>query len=125
MDVALMVLAALLVIAGMSAGLALGLHLMAPGWSERRRSLLAAGIATGLPMSIAFGGFFTEFDMLWNGESNEFALGLLSLVLLTLVLASIVCLPGSWWVTRKLAGTGEPPAVAGDGEETELISSQG
>ena len=96
----------LALLAAMSAGIALGLHLIVPRWSERRRALVAAGIAAFLPMSLAFGGFFTESAEMLSEDSDGFLLGLLALCVLQVILWAIVALPPAWFVTHRLSCTG-------------------
>jgi CDP-diglyceride synthetase len=89
----------LLLLAGVSAGVALGLHLLAPRWSPARRALTAAGVAIGIPMSLAFGGFFAGAEV---SEGSDYALGLLALIMLTLMLMAVVGLPAAWLTTQRL-----------------------
>lgn len=112
----------LALLAAFSAGLALGLRLLAPARSKRSRMLLAGGLAGFLPMSVAFAAFlFEAADELGQG-GQEFALGLLALVVLQLVLWAVVTLPAAWYVTERLAGEdsaalyeseGAPAAIEG------------
>ncbi len=112
----LYVLAGLLVLAAMSAGLALGLHLLAPGKSEARRIMLAAGITTVLPMSIAFGGFLSEVDV----ADSEFLLSFAALTVTTLAVFTTCCLPAAWFATTRLGRSDEAlPAI--ETVEPELI----
>lgn len=122
-DVVLILLIAALVVMALSAGLGLGLHLVASRWSLRKRAIVAACIASGLPMSIAFGGFLTDTGSLLEGGGSDFALGLLALILTTLILAAVFCLPAAWWVSRKLAGESARPAVRDQSEEPELLAA--
>lgn len=122
MDVVLILVIVALVVMALSAGLGLGLHLVAPGWSLRKRAVVAACIASGLPMSIAFGGFLTDADALLDG-GGDFALGLLALILTTVILAAVFCLPASWWVSTRLAGESTLPAVADQSEEPAALTT--
>ncbi|RPF70603.1 hypothetical protein [Aurantiacibacter spongiae] len=117
MDWLLYIVAAVALVSAMAAGLALGMHLLVPGWSERRRALIASLIAGGAPMTLAFGGFFSgDID---TGE--DFALGLASLVIVQLVLLAVFALPPAWWVTSRLAGPKAPRAAIDHGE-SELLT---
>ena len=112
----LWVLLTIFLIAGMSGGLALGMHLLFPRMAERARIMWAAGIATFLPMSLAFGGFFLEAEV----ADDEFLLSVVALVLLTLVILTVCCLPPAWWATTRLwRGKNEAPQIESD--EPELI----
>jgi hypothetical protein len=112
----LWVVLGVVVIAAMSAGLALGMHLLFPRMSERARVIWAAGLAAFLPMSLAFGGFFLEADV----ADDEFFLSTLALVLLSFVILSVCCLPPAWWATTRLGrGKGDVPQV--DSDDPELI----
>ena len=107
METVAMILLGLCVLAAMSAGLALGLHLMVPGWTQRRRILTAAAIAILAPASVPLAGFLLEVDL---GSSEEFVLGLMALLVATGAIWAVIGLPMAWWVTRKLApetGTAE------------------
>lgn len=113
----LWVLIALLLVAAMSGGLALGLHLVAPQMNETKRILIASGVAAALPMSIAFGGFLSEVDT----ADSEFFLGFAALVTSFFMVLSICCLPPAWFTTTRLAkGGGNGPALP-DAEEPQLI----
>ena len=70
----------LAVIAALSAGMALGLHLLKPDWSERRRVLWSGTIAALLPMSVAFGGFFYGAEDVLSGGGEDFVIGLMALL---------------------------------------------
>ncbi len=112
----LWVVLGVVVIAAMSAGLALGMHLLFPRMSERARVIWAAGLAAFLPMSLAFGGFFLEADV----ADDEFFLSTLALVLLSFVILSVCCLPPAWWATTRLGrGKGDVPQL--DSDDPELI----
>ena len=112
----LWVLLAIFLIAAMSGGLALGMHLLFPKMAERARILWAAGISALLPMSLAFGGFFLEA----NVAEDEFLLSVVALVLLTFVILSVCCLPPAWWATTRLGrDKGETPQIEKD--EPEMI----
>ena len=89
-------------LAAMAAGLALSLHLLKPEWSERKRTLTAAGIAAFLPGAIAFGGFFSDAP-----SGDEFLLGFGALLVAQLLAFSTCALPPAFWATRKLSATGE------------------
>lgn len=105
-------------IAGMSAGLALGMHLLFPRMSERARILWASGLAAFLPMSLAFGGFFLEA----NVAEDDFFISTLALVLLSFVILSVCCLPPAWWATTKLGrGKDEDSAPQLEGDDPELL----
>lgn len=111
------VILAIALIAAMSAGLSLGMHLLAPRMSERARILWASGLAAFLPMSLAFGGFLYETDL----ATQDAQLGLVALVLLTFMILSICCLPPAWWATTRLARGRNDEAPAVDHDEPELI----
>lgn len=123
MDLVLMLLIGLALVMALSAGLGLGLHLLAPAWSLRRRAIAAASIASGLPMSIAFVGFLTEAGSMLEEGGSDFALGLLALVVTTVFLAVVFCLPASWWVSTKLAGDGAHPAIEDQSDEPDLLAA--
>ena len=93
----------LAVIAALSAGMALGLHLLKPDWSERRRVLWSGTIAALLPMSVAFGGFFYGAEDVLSGGGEDFVIGLMALVALQVMLWAIICLPPAWFVTSRLS----------------------
>ena len=112
----LWVLLTIFLIAAMSAGLALGMHLLFPRMAARARIIWAAGLAAFLPMSLAFGGFFLEA----NVADDEFLLSVVALVLLTFVILSVCCLPPAWWATTRL-GRGKDAAPQIEGDEPELI----
>lgn len=112
----LYVLAGIALIAGLSAGSALGLHLLKPDWSERKRTLVSAAIAAFLPMGIAFGGFFSEV----SAFDDEFMLGLAALVVIQLLVLTICALPPAWWTTSKLSG-GQPAPALPEAEDPHLI----
>jgi len=104
------------VIAAMSAGLALGMHLLFPRMSERARVIWASALAAFLPMSLAFGGFFMEA----NVAQDDFFIATLALVVLSFVILSVCCLPPAWWATTRLArGKDEAPQL--DSDDPELI----
>lgn len=110
------VLLVIVLIAGMSAGLALGMHLLMPRMAERARILWASGLAAFLPMSLAFGGFFMEAEV----ADDEFFLSVVALVLISFVILSVCCLPPAWWATTRLArGKDDTPELETD--EPELI----
>lgn len=100
---------AIALIAAMSAGLALGLHLLKPGWSANRRALVAAGIAAFLPGSLAFGGFFSD-----GPTGDEALLGFIALLVAQLAIFSICALPPAWWTSARLAGRGAAPLLPAD-----------
>lgn len=112
----LWVLLAILLIAGMSAGLALGMHLLFPRMAERARILWASGLSAFLPMSLAFGGFFLEAEI----ADDEFFLSVLALVLISFVILSVCCLPPAWWATTRL-GRGKDKRPELESDEPELI----
>jgi len=76
-------------------------------------------------MSIAFGGFLTDAGSLLDGGGSDFALGLLALILTTVILAAVFCLPASWWVSTKLAGGTTRPAVVDQSEEPAALATPG
>ena len=100
--------AALLLLAALSAGFALTLHLAAPRWSLRKRSLVAGAIAAFLPMSLAFGGFFYGAEDLIGDGQEDFVLGLLALILVQAILWAIICLPPAWFVGQRLSRVAAP-----------------
>ncbi len=110
----------LLLIAAFSGGLALCLHLLKPGMAKRVRTLLAGGLAGFLPMSIAFGGFFSQAAEMRADGNDEFMLGLLALVVFQVVLWAVFALPAAWWVTEKLDRSAAPNLIETD-EETLAI----
>lgn len=110
------VLAGLVVLAAMSGGLALGMHLFAPRMSEAKRILLASAITTVLPMSIAFGGFLSEADV---GDS-DFMISLSALLVTTLAVFTVCSLPAAWFTTTRL-GRSDDGAPAIESVEPELI----
>lgn len=112
----LWVVLGLVVLAGMSGGLALGLHLLAPRMSERKRILLASGMSAFLPMSIVFGGFLSEVDL----ADDEFLLSFGALVVLFFMILSVCCLPPAWYTTTRLA-RGKNPAPQLEADEPDLI----
>ncbi|WP_120078353.1 hypothetical protein [Aurantiacibacter odishensis] len=112
----LWVLLTIFLIAGMSAGLALGMHLLFPRMAERARIIWAAGLAAFLPMSLAFGGFFLEA----NVAEDEFLLSVVALVLLTFVILSVCCLPPAWYATTRL-GRGKETVPEIENDAPELI----
>ncbi|WP_144096486.1 hypothetical protein [Croceicoccus sediminis] len=109
----------LVLVAAFSGGLALCLHLLRPGLAKRTRILIAGGLAGFLPMSIAFGGFFSQSADLLRDGGSEFALGLTALVVFQFVLWAVFTLPAAWYVTEKLDGD-DAPAIGAD-EETLAI----
>lgn len=94
----LYVLAGLVVLAAMSGGLALGMHLFAPRMSEAKRILLASATTTVLPMSIAFAGFLIEADV----ADDDFVISLAALLVATLALFTVCSLPAAWFTTTRL-----------------------
>ncbi|WAT18095.1 hypothetical protein OZN62_00530 [Aurantiacibacter sp. MUD11] len=112
----LWVVLAIIVLAAMSGGLSLGLHLLAPHWSERRRILTASAVTAVLPMIIVFGGFFQEADV----GQDDFFLSLAALTLLFFVILSVCALPPAWWTTTRL-GRGDSKPVVIEHDEPELI----
>lgn len=113
----LYVLAAVALVAGLSAGSALALYLIAPGWSERKRTLISAAIAGILPMTIVFGGFLSEAAPV----DDDFMLGLTALLVIQLLVLTICALPPAWWTTSKLGqGKTDAPALP-DSDDTPLI----
>ena len=102
------VIACLLVLAALSAGFALALHLAAPRWSLRKRTLIAGAIAAFLPMSVAFGGFFYGAEDLIGDGQEDFVLGLLALILVQAILWAIICLPPAWIVGQRLSRVTAP-----------------
>ncbi|WP_338244398.1 hypothetical protein [Aurantiacibacter hainanensis] len=112
----LWVLLAIGLIAGMSAGLALGLHLLMPRIAERARILWASGLAAFLPVSLIFGGFFLEAEV----ADDDFYLSVLALVMLSFVILSVCCLPPAWWATTRL-GRGRTDTPELESDEPELI----
>lgn len=114
----LWVVLAIALIAAMSGGLALGMHLLFPRMAERARILWASGLAAFLPMSLAFGGFFLEADI----SGDDFWLSTLALVLLTFLILSVCCLPPAYLATTRLArGKQAMPELESD--KPELIES--
>ncbi|MFB0611174.1 hypothetical protein [Aurantiacibacter poecillastricola] len=113
----LWVLLAILLIAAMSGGLALGMHLLFPRMAERARILWAAGLAAFLPMSLAFGGFFLEAEI----AQDDFLLSLVALVLLSFLILSVCCLPPAWWATTRLGRGTKEAAPQIDSDDPELI----
>ncbi len=112
----LWVVLAIALIAGMSAGLALGMHLLFPRVTERARILWASGLAAFLPMSLAFGGFFMEA----NVSGDDFWISTMALVLLSFLILSVCCLPAAYWATTGLArGNDTVPEI--DSDDPELI----
>ncbi len=103
-------------IASMSAGLALGMHLLFPRMTERARILWAGGLAAFLPMSVAFGGFFLEAQV----SDDDMFISTLALVVLSFVILSVCCLPPAWWATTRL-GRGKAGAPQIESEEPDLI----
>lgn len=110
----LWVVLGIIVLAAMSAGMALGMHLLMPRWSERRRILTASALTAVLPMIIIFGGFFMEVE----AADDEFFMGVTALVLLFFVILTVCALPPAWWATTRLGrGDTQTPAI----EETPAI----
>ncbi len=102
------------VIAAMSGGLALGMHLLFPNMAERARIIWAAGLAAFLPMSLAFGGFFLEA----NVSDDDFLLSTMALVLLAFIILSVCCLPPAYLATTRLArGQTKVPEIETDDPE--------
>ncbi|BBC72426.1 hypothetical protein AEB_P1558 [Altererythrobacter sp. B11] len=116
MDLTLIFGGTLATAALLSAGLALGLSLLAPRWRAGRRAILAAAVAALLPMSLAFGGFLLDADI---DDPQDYALGLLALIVFTVILFAIFCLPPAWLVAKRLGRDDSAPQVedhaAGDG----------
>lgn len=98
----------LAVIAALSSGLALGLHLAVPQWSQRKRIMMAAGLAAFLPMSVAFGGFLIEEGPHLLEDGQTFSLGLLALLVVQVMLFAMICLPPAWFVSSRLEGDENP-----------------
>lgn len=113
----LFVLAAVLAIAGLSAGCALALHLIKPEWSESKRTLISAAVAGILPMSIVFGGFFAEAEV----SGDDFMLGLGALVLMQVMVLTICALPPAWWTTNKLSKEPDALPALPESEDAPLI----
>jgi hypothetical protein len=111
----------LAVIAALSAGMALGLHLLKPDWSERRRVLWSGTIAALLPMSVAFGGFFYGAEDVLSGGGEDFVIGLMALLALQVMLWAIICLPPAWLVTSRLS-TGHSAPALGAPEDPDLLA---
>lgn len=95
------VLAGVALLAAMSGGLALAMHLFAPRMSEARRIMWAAAGTTVLPASIAVGGFLSEAEV----ADSDFALGFAALMLTALAVFAACCLPAAWFTTTRLART--------------------
>ena len=112
----LWVVLAIALIAAMSGGLALGMHLLFPRMAERARILWASGLAAFLPMSLAFGGFFLE----GNVSGDDFWISTMALVLLTFLILSVCCLPPAYLATTRLA-RGKEQASELETDEPELI----
>jgi len=112
----LWVLLGFFLISAMSGGLALGMHLLFPHLAERRRIIWSAGIAAFLPMSLAFGGFFSDAQV----ADEDFFLGMVALMLLSVIIFSVCCLPPAWWTTVRL-GRRRELAPRLDTEAPELI----
>ena len=118
----LSVLATLALLGALSGGTALGLNLLRPGWSRRRRIFTAAVFATLLPMTLPFGGFLLESGI---DDPNEWALGLTALIVLTAMIAAVVGLPAAWWATLRVErAEGRTPLLADDGPEQALIAGE-
>ena len=113
-DLALIAAAGALLFPALSAGIALALGLAKPRWSVAQRSFIASGLAAGLPISLAIGGLFTEIEMLWSGGASDFLLGLLALVLVGVMLAAMLCLPGAWFVARRMGDAAQPAALGSE-----------
>lgn len=110
------VLLTVFLIAAMSGGMALGMHLLFPRMSERARIVWASGLSAFLPMSLIFGGFFLEADV----AKNDFLISVMALVLLSFLILSICCVPAAYFTTSRLGrGKDTPPAI--ESEEPELI----
>lgn|GEM_PF-1293481 len=124
MEIALLILGFLLILPALAGGLALGLHLFLPQWSEKKRITWSAGLASFLPMALPFAGFLGESPELIADEPQSFVLGLLSLVLATVIGGAVLCLPTAWYATSRLsrpvrreglpACEEEVPAIAGE-----------
>lgn len=120
MWVVLSVLVGLFLITAFSGGLALCLRLLAPNMTKRARILTAGGLAGFLPMSIAFGGFFSQAAEMLDDGGSDFALALMSLIVTQIVLWAVFALPAAWWVTEKLDREDSPPMLETD-EDTLAI----
>ena len=120
------VLAMLALLTALAAGLALGLHLFLPQWSERRRIRWSALVAVLVPMSVPLGGFLYEAPELLAEGGQDFVLGGLALICFTLIVTAVICLPSAWFVTTRLArgtGGGHAGRIAA-GEEEEHLAVQ-
>ncbi len=112
----------LALLGGLSAGSALGLHLLKPNWSRVRRIITAGSFAAMLPMSIAFAGFLFEGDI---EDTSEFAIAFVALIATTIMLA-ILCLPAAWMITRHAeAKDGQAPLLGDSSEDPALIGADG
>lgn len=111
----------------MSAGLALGTHILKPSWSRRRRILGGATIATLVPMSVLLSALALEADL---GLSDEGIVAWSAMLALTLALWGIFCVPAAWWAIRKVerAEAGDLSAsglLQAETEEPALIGADG
>lgn len=131
MYVALIVIVTAIAFAALSGGLALGLHLFAQRWSERKRIVWASGIAGFLPMGLPFAGFLLNGADYSAAGAQDFALGFLALLILTLLISATLCLPAAWFVTVRLARSdrreenAREEIGAPDGEAAPLIGPAG
>jgi len=112
----LWVLLTIFLIAAMSAGLALGMHLLFPRMAQRARIIWAAGLSAFLPMSLMFGGFFLEAEV----AQDDYFISVLALVILSFVILSVCCLPPAWWATTRLGGN-KDQAPQLESDDPELI----
>lgn len=121
----LYVLAIVLVVASMAAGIALGLHLVKPARSEKKRMLVSASIAAFLPMSLAFGGFAFEVpEMIAEGDGETFVLGFTALIVTQILLLATCALPPAWFATTRLAKSKDDSerAVLPKGGESQMLT---
>ena len=116
----LYVIVALLLVAGLSAGSALALHIAAPRMALRKRIIIAALIGALLPMSVAWGGFLSEAGELLADETSGFVLGFLALLVLQFLLLATCCLPPAWYTATRLAGA-KTAAIEADEDEQPLL----
>ena len=114
-------LGTLALLAALAGGTALGLNLLKPGWSRRRRIFAAAGFATMLPMALPFGGFLLESGI---DDMSEWALGFTALVVLTAIIAAVICLPAAWWATLRVEKAQNGHALLGDEREEQALIAQ-
>lgn len=90
-----------LVPAAAAAALAYGLARLQPGWSLRRRTVVAM-LASGLvPIALPI------FGVLTNSPGSEAIAAMLALLVAGLVVAIVICLPVALALGRRLA---PPPA---------------